>query len=272
MFDLELHDVLTIIYQAFQFTGLKTLSITSEYEPEDEFYTHAVEMMHRNPGLQAILFDCKFADSMSGKWSLLDLICDNSSTSVDKPIFVWPDLQHLVLRFFKGAFWQSARKVELLAKFLIAHPKLETLFLRETCLEDSESETAKPLSLASHPDSLPSLKKLLGSSRLLAGVLESDAACASVRTIIDESEEGFDGSGAKAPYIERILTALEKVPENQVQRLRLEVPQLNRTLYTKIAQLVPNVQFIEFLRPFDLDYTTPQDDNFDPVVSTFSAC
>lgn len=251
---------------AFQFTGLKSLSITSEYEPEEEFFAHAVEMMHRNPGLQTILLDCKFAESMSGRWSLLDMICDNSSPSADKPIFVWPDLQHLTLRFFKGAFWQSAEEVEVLAKFLIAHPKLETLFLHETCLEDSESETAQPLSLASHPDSLPCLKKLLGSPRLLAGVLESRAALASVRTVIDESEEGLDDGGAKAPYIERILSALEKVPENQIRRLRLEVPQLNRGLYTKFAQLAPNVRFLEFLRPLDLDYTTPQDESFDPVV------
>lgn len=226
-------------------------------------------MVHHNPGLQSILFDCKFAESLTGKWSLLDFICNNSSP--EKPLFVWPNLQRLVLRFFQGAFWQSADEVELLAKFLVCHPKLETLFLHETCLEDSQSETAQPLSLASYPGSLPSLNKLLGSPRLIAGVLESPAACSSVVTVIDESEEGFDSDGAKAPYIDRIIAAFEKIPGNRLQRLRLEIPQLDRRLYTKLAQLLPNIRFLEFIRPMGLHTATSQDKDFNPVVSPSDA-
>ncbi|KAJ1301717.1 hypothetical protein OPQ81_008950 [Rhizoctonia solani] len=247
---------------AFAFEGLETLTVTSEYEPSSDLFCTIAQMMHRNPGLRRILFDCKFAESMNGCWSLVDFICDTSTP--DNPTFVWPNLNHLVLRFWKGNLWQSAEKVELLARFLIAHPKLETLVLQETCLEDSESETAKPLSLAKYPQSLPVLKRLLGSPRLIAGVLESRAACLSVERVIDNSEEGFDRDGVKAPYIDRIMNALESVPENRIQRLRLEVPQLNRDVYARIARIAPSVRFLEFLRPFDTDNTTPSTDEFNP--------
>ncbi|CAE6474082.1 hypothetical protein ACGC1H_006746 [Rhizoctonia solani] len=247
---------------AFAFEGLETLAITSEYEPASDLFCTIAQMMHRNPNLRSILFDCKFAESMSGYWSLVDFICD--TTLPDQPTFVWPNLSRLVLRFWKGELWQSAEEVELLAKFLFAHPKLETLVLQETCLEDSESESAKPLSLADNPDSLPVLKRLVGSPRLIAGVLESRAACSSVERVIDNSEEGFDRDEAKAPYIDRIMTSLEKVPKNKIQRLRLEVPQLNREMYAKIARIAPRIRFLEFLRPFEADNTTPSADDFNP--------
>ncbi|CAE6470801.1 unnamed protein product [Rhizoctonia solani] len=217
---------------AFAFEGLETLSVTSEYEPTSDLVCAIARMMHCNPDLRSILLDCN----------------------------------RLFLRFWKGGLWQSAEEVELLTKFLLAHPKLETLVLQETCLQGSEGETAKSLSLAKYPDSLPVLRRLLGSPRLIAGILESRAACASVERIIDNSEEGFDSEGAKAPYIDRILDALESTPNNQIQRLRLEVPQLNRNLYARIAQLAPKIRFLEFLRSFDLDSTTPNDSDFNPLV------
>ncbi|KAH7334248.1 hypothetical protein B0J17DRAFT_672703 [Rhizoctonia solani] len=249
---------------AFAFGGLETLTVTSEYEPSSELFCAIAQMMHRNPDLRSILFDCKYAESMSGYWSLVDYIRDTSLP--DQPAFVWPNLSRLFLRFWKGGLWQSAKEVELLTKFLVAHPRLETLVLQETCLEGSECETAKPLSLAKYPDSLPVLKRLLGSPRLIAGILESRAACSSVERIIDNSEEGFDSEGAKAPYIDRILDALDAVPNNRIQRLRLEIPQLNRNLYAKIAQLAPKIRFLEFLRSFDLDSTAPNDSDFNPLV------
>ncbi|CAE6470744.1 unnamed protein product [Rhizoctonia solani] len=259
-------DVVNAAYRthAFAFEGLETLSVTSEYEPSEELFCAIAQMMHRNPDLRSIIFDCKYAESMSGYWSLVDFICDTSSP--DKPIFVWPNLGRLVLRFWQGGLWQSAEQVELLAKFLVAHPKLDTLVLQETCVEDSESETARPLSLAKHPNSLPILKRLLGSPRLIAGILESRGACASVERVIDNSEEGFDRDGAKIPYVERIMGALEAVPNNQVQRLRLEVPQLDQDVYARIARIAPGIRFLEFLRPFVTDTTTPNAANFNPQI------
>ncbi|KDN36849.1 hypothetical protein RSAG8_10547, partial [Rhizoctonia solani AG-8 WAC10335] len=102
---------------AFAFEGLETLSVTSEYEPSSDLFCAIAQMMHRNPDLHSILFDCKFAESMSGHWSLVDFICD--TTLPDKPTFVWPNLSRLVLRFWQGALWQSAEEFELLAKFLV---------------------------------------------------------------------------------------------------------------------------------------------------------
>ncbi|KAH7334260.1 hypothetical protein B0J17DRAFT_672739 [Rhizoctonia solani] len=237
---------------AFAFEGLDTLSVTCEYEPSSELFCAIAQMMHRNSNLRSILFDCKYAESMSGYWSLVDFICDTSLP--DKPIFVWPNLSRLVLRFWQGGLWQRAEEIELLAKFLVDHPKLQTLILQETCVEDSESETALPLSLAGHPNSLPILKRLLGSPRLIAGILE----------MIDNSEEGFDRDGAKIPYVDRIMNALEGVPNNRVQRLRLEVPQLDREVYARIARIAPSIRFLEFLRPFVTDSTTPNEAKFNP--------
>ncbi|QRW24794.1 26S proteasome non-ATPase regulatory subunit 12 [Rhizoctonia solani] len=210
---------------AFMFEGLETLAVTSD-----------------------ILFDCKFAESMSGQWSLVDLICDTSLEN--RPVFVWPNLSHLVLRFWKGELWQSAEQVELLTKFLVDHPGLETLILQETCLEDSQSETAQQLSLSPYPNSLPVLERLIGSPRLIAG----------------NSEEGFDQDNAKIPYIDRIMGALANAPKNQVNRLRLEVPQLDREVYARIARVAPQVRFLEFLRPFVADTTTPNAEDFSPQI------
>ncbi|CAE6535439.1 unnamed protein product [Rhizoctonia solani] len=249
---------------ALAFEGLESLSVTSEYEPSSDLFCAIAQMMRRNPGLRSILFDCKYAESMNGQWSLVDFIC--GTTQRDKPAFVWPNLNRLVLRFWKGELWQSAEGVELLTRFLVSHPKLETLVLQETCVEDSDGQTAKPLSLAKYPESLPALKRLIGSPRLIAGVMESRAACLSVERVIDNSEEGFDSEGAKAPYIDRIMDALESSPDNQIQRLRLEIPQLNRHLYAKIAQLAPKIRFLEFLRSLELDSTSPNDDDFNPLV------
>ncbi|KAG9121454.1 hypothetical protein FRC07_002588 [Ceratobasidium sp. 392] len=246
--------------QAFSFDGLKTLKITSEYEPEEEVFLSIVDLMHRNPDLEEILFDCKYAESMSGKWQLQQVICH------DQQPFIWPNLKRLVLCFFQGDLWQSAEEIDQLVEFLITHPRLDTLVLRETCLEDPQSETALPLSLSAHPDSLPVLKKLLGSPRLISGVLESSAACASLTTIIDNSEEGFDAEGAKGPYVDRILTALKKAPNNLVQHLGLEVPQLSQSIYAAFADAIPNVQFVEFLGDsMDLKKPTSKDESFNAV-------
>ncbi|KAF8600314.1 hypothetical protein BDV93DRAFT_559451 [Ceratobasidium sp. AG-I] len=251
---------------AFLFEGLKTLSVTTEYEPDGDMFPHTLAMVHRSPDLESILFDCKFAESLSGQWSLNDLICDTSKPG--NPIFVWPNLRHLVLRFYRGRFWQDVQQMENLTRFLVAHPNIETLVLRETCLEDWESDTALPLSLSSHSDSLPRLRILSGSPRLLAGVLESRAASSSVTSIIDNSEEMFDSDGAKAPYVDRILAALEKAPDNHVRRIRLEIPQLSREVYARFARAVPGVRCLEFLKPSDGSgkKTTPQETSFDPVA------
>ncbi|GAB1524526.1 hypothetical protein RhiTH_007680 [Rhizoctonia solani] len=249
---------------AFRFEGLETLAVTSEYEPTLELFYAIAQMMHRNPDLRSILFDCKFAESMSGQWSLVDFICDTSLEN--RPVFVWPNLSHLVLRFWKGELWQSAEQVELLTKFLVDHPGLETLILQETCLEDSQSETAQQLSLSPYPNSLPVLERLIGSPRLIAGVLESKAACSSVKRVVDNSEEGFDQDNAKIPYIDRIMGALANAPKNQVNRLRLEVPQLDREVYARIARVAPQVRFLEFLRPFVADTTTPNAEDFSPQI------
>ncbi|KAG8712825.1 hypothetical protein FRC09_019425 [Ceratobasidium sp. 395] len=242
---------------AFLFDGLITLKITTEYEPEDEMFPFIANMMQRSPDLEEILFDCKYAESMSGKWQLQQVICK------DQQPFIWPKLKCLVLRFFQGDFWDSREEVDLLAQFLVAHPNLETLVLHETCLEGCASEAALPLSLSAHPDSLPMLKKLIGSPRLIAGVLESPAACASVTTIIDNSEEGFDAEGAKEPYADRILTALKAIPNNSVRRLTLEVPQLNRSVYAAFANAASSIHFLDFLGDdFQVKKTTTKDKNF----------
>ncbi|CAE6474021.1 unnamed protein product [Rhizoctonia solani] len=206
---------------ALAFEGLEALTVTSENEPSSELFCAIAQVMHRNPNLRSIF--------------RLYL----RHYSAQQPTFVWPNLSHLVLRFWKGELWQSAVEVELLTRFLVAHPKLETLVLQEMRIDGSEGQTAKPLSLAKYPHSLPALKRLLGSPRLIAGVLESRAACSSAERVIDNSEEGFDSGGAKAPYINRIMDALESVSDNQIERLRLEIPQLNRNFYARIAQLAP---------------------------------
>ncbi|KAF8607175.1 hypothetical protein BDV93DRAFT_520065, partial [Ceratobasidium sp. AG-I] len=64
---------------------------------------------------------------------------------------------------------------------------------------------------------------------------------------------------------DRIIAALGKVPLNQVQRLRLEVPQFSRALYSKIALIAPNIRFLEILEPFSYGNTFPTGSSFSPV-------
>ncbi|CAE6457891.1 unnamed protein product [Rhizoctonia solani] len=247
---------------AFAFEGLETVTVTCQYEPSSGLFYAIAQMMHRNPNLRSILFDCNYR-IIAAHWSLVDFICD--TTLPDQAMFVWQNLSRLVLRFWKGELWQSAEEVELLTRFLVAHPKLETLVLQEI-FNGSKRQTAKPLSLLKYPDSLPALKRLLGSPRLIAGVLESQAACSSVERVIDNSEEGFDLKGAKAPYIDRIMDALESVSDNQIQRLRLRIPRLNRNLYARIAQLAPKIRSLDFLCSFEFGSTTPYGSDFNPLV------
>ncbi|CAE6387090.1 unnamed protein product [Rhizoctonia solani] len=233
---------------AFTFEGLETLAITTEYQPRSELFYAIAQMMHHNPKLRSILFDCNYISSMSGYWSLVGFICD---TSLDEK---------------RGDLWQSTEEVEMLAKFLVAHPKIETLILQETSIEGLESETSNPPSLAGYPDALPVLKRLFASPRLIAGVLESRAACLSVQKVIDNSGQGFHSEGVKAPYVDRIMDALECVANNRIKGLRLEVPQLSHEFYARIARIAPKIYFLELLRPLGIDSTAPNDSDFDPIV------
>lgn len=219
--------------------------------------------MHRNPDIEKLIFDCKGMEELQGR-SLMDLI--QYRPHPGKSIFVWPKLKHLVFRFFKDELWYSAHQVGCFTQFLVAHPTIETLVLSDMSVWDYRSETVSLLSLSPYPDSLPRLKVLLGSPWLIAGVLESTAACSSVVSIIDSFQEGPDDE-FKAPYVDRIVAALEKVPTNQVQRLRLELPQLSREVYAKFARAAPQIRFLEFLRFPEGENTTPRDENFDPFVS-----
>lgn len=233
-----------------------------EKELDARILPYMTKMIYSNPDLEKLLFDCEGAEYLEWMYYLKDVICNGSHPQTS--IFVWPKLRHLVLRCFDSGFWQSDDEVACLAQFLAAHSNLETLVLHKMAFQD---QNPLPLSLALYPGSLPGLKVLLGSPRLIAGVLESTAACSSITSIIDNSEEQFDEGGAKAPYIDRIIAALEKVPTNQVRRLQLEVPQLNRETYARLARVAPNVQSIEFLIPYESESITSPDANFDPLVS-----
>lgn len=231
----------------------------TEYGTDDEMFSHAIEMMHRNPDLQMLSFDHNM-DS-DNTWDLMDLVCDRSQPQ--EPIFVWPKLKYLALQLFDEGLWKSAQQIDCLSRFLVSHSTIETLVLREAYLADH----SVPLSLSSYPDSLPRLKVLLGSPQLIAGVLESTAACLSVTSIIDNSLLAYKDENNKAHYVSRIIAALEKVPMNQVRRLRLEVPQLSREVYAQFARIAPNVRFLEFLGPSSSKNTTPRCGNSNPSVS-----
>lgn len=168
------------------------------------------------------------------------------------------------MRFLQASLWQDVDELDCFTMFLVAHPSLETLVLPEA----APGEIHLVFSLAPYPDSLPRLKVLQGSPSLVAGVLESTAACSSVVSIADVSKEKVDAEGSKTPYVDRIITALEKVPSNQLQRLRLEVPQLDRAFYSKLARVAPNIRFLEFLTAFRCRNTTLTGPDFNPVVSS----
>lgn len=226
--------------------------------------------MHRNPELQSILYDCQEGGTAVNRWHLASLICNPSASSNDKSIAIWPNLRHLVLQFCQDSLWESAQEIDQLARFLIAHPKLETLFLYEICTPSCQIDTVRSLSLASHPDALPRLKQLLGSRRLIAGVLESRAACLSVQTVID-TEDGCvhdKQSNHKTPYVERILCALEKAPGNQIHRLNLGVSQPSCRLFEELARFAPNVRFLEFIQD-ENKHWVPQNDNFNAAVCPY---
>lgn len=223
------------------------------------------DMMRRSPDLESIIVDSKFGDDLVDPWFLNNLICDTSKPG--DPVFVWSNLKHAVLWYCKCEFWEDKKQVGNLVKFLVAHPNIETLVSHETSLWSSQN--AVPLSLSSYPNSLPRLKIPSRSLRLLAGVLESRAASSSVFSFIDISHEMFDPHGAKASHVERILAALERVPDNPLGRVLLEVTQLSRKVYMRFAQAAPGVRCLEFLMPTDGSgiSTTPRDDSFDPLVS-----
>ncbi|KAF8607176.1 hypothetical protein BDV93DRAFT_520066 [Ceratobasidium sp. AG-I] len=256
---------LSFVYwdNAFLFKNLKALTITFQDLSQLQIFFSIVQMLQSSEQLEELTLDCMFAEPCYGAWTLQEVLLNSS---LHQDLFVWPNLKHLVLRFLVASLWQEADEVDFLTRFLVAHPNLETLVFYEAGFRGSPSETALPFSLAPYPDSLPRLKVLRGSLRLIAGVLESAAACSSVISVIDSSEEGLDGGEAKAPYVDRIIGALERAPSNQVQRLRLEVPQLNRAFYSKLAAIAPNIRFLEFLTAFRCRKSDLTGSGFTPVV------
>lgn len=214
-----------------------------------------------NPGLQRIVFDCEGLGYLpvNDRPPLANLICDPSLSH--NSIFVWPDLQYLVIRPL-DTWWKSSQGVELLAKFLAAHSKLETLRIFEYFGPNPPSPLTPPFSLAPYPDSLPSLKKLMGSARLIAGVLESRGACSSVQVVVQNELPEQEQNGWA--HVQRAIHALEKAPGNQIRRLSLQAPRFNHELYSKLAQLAPGIQFLE-LFPDMNDPVTP-DAEFEAVV------
>lgn len=245
------------------FRGLKSLTVISECEPARRMLPRIVEMMHCNLGLEKIVFDCKFTGSAFGIRSITMMISDESQP--ERPLFVWPNLRHLVLRSFKLPLWQSAANVDRIALFLAAHFNIETLVINATHDGDINWEATRPFSLSSHPGSLPRLKMLRGFSRLVAGVLESSSACSSVVSVIQDWDT-FGYSQVKESCLDRIVPALEQASSSQIRRLRLNEVEFSRAVYAKLAHVVPHVQFLE-LFGFVKDDDGTKESNFDPLVS-----
>ncbi|KAF8599699.1 hypothetical protein BDV93DRAFT_525804 [Ceratobasidium sp. AG-I] len=141
-------------------------------------------MMRRNPGLEKIVFDCKFDDYPGNIKFLMALI--SNTPQPETPILVWPNLRCLILRTFTGPFWIYTSVVNKISLFLAAHPHLETLGLSIAAGLAYDGPVDYVFSLSSYPESLPRLKVLLGSAYFIAGVLESRSACASVVSVIDD--------------------------------------------------------------------------------------
>lgn len=240
------------------FQGLKSLTITSELESTHTVLARVVKMMHSNLALEKIVLDSSFQSHESSMSFLLMLICH--PIQPERPVFVWPNLRHLIIRTLTGPLWHVDILVDLVTLFLVLHLKIETLGFSITGGLGLNGTVDHQFSLSLHPWSLPRLKLLLGSAYFIAGILESRSACLSVVSVIDDCLALCKNEQDVTPQLDRIVAALEAAPTHRISRLHLM--EFSRAAYANFICVARRIQFLDFTRP-----PTGTQSEFDALVS-----
>jgi hypothetical protein len=220
--------------------------------PNEFLISLIIEMAHQSPHLEYLAFQSNSFGNMTGPWSLMDLICNISK--LDRPLYTWPQLLHLELRYFHSNFWSTQDHLRNLENFLATHDRLETLILR-----DSPNHFGH-LSLLQFPNALPRLRRLHGPFALIVGVIESTRACASLKYIFDTVKGGYLSN---IPDQARFFVAFQNAGPTQLKRLRISTATPGLALFVDLARVAPNLEFIELISP----NTNSYDEDGELVVS-----
>ncbi|KAF8596826.1 hypothetical protein BDV93DRAFT_610687 [Ceratobasidium sp. AG-I] len=237
---------------SFSFGNLGNLTFMTKNKPNQDSIRQFIEIAHRSPQLQSLVFqgDGDY-NSRPEPWSLLDLICDQSQT--DKPVRTWPNLKHLELHYFSQQIWSSEADVQKFTQFLLAHDGLESLVLQPLFWRDETST----FSLEGYPGALPNLRRLHGSLGFICGVCASLSACASLQYVFSPSSE----QSHDPELFDRFVSSFSRIPRSSLKKLRISTPGTGPQLFSQLARIAPNLEFLEILPPRNRFSSEDEDDD-----------
>ncbi|KAF8596808.1 hypothetical protein BDV93DRAFT_610676 [Ceratobasidium sp. AG-I] len=228
--------------QAFSFTNLISLTIMTKNEHDSRLAVKFINIAHCSPQLEHLAFQGDAGGlTMIDTWSLQDLIGDRGNPS--RPVRVWPGLKHLELRYFSGKFWKSAQDIEELIQFLLLHDRLECVVFKPLYWTGH----ALPFSLAAYSSALPNLRRLHGPLRFITGVCGSSSARASLRYIFDTP----DNFTEECDFFDEFISTFSQAQSTSLKKLRISTSKTSPALFSQLAQLAPNLEFLELLPPLN---------------------
>ena len=195
-------------------------------------------------------------------------------TSPNTP-FNWPNLRHLELRSPEIKLWDVAEISDVFARFLVAHPLLETVILYSS-RNFSDNELPRSFSLAPYPHALPNLKILRAPLCIIAGIVESKGAARSLVEINNWTMRHRRFSNLEE-LLERTISSFEDISNSPLRRLTIQVPGLEYDLLVRLSKCMPNLVLLELDQAStnkedqsDEDYEVDQDAVAAMVSNTFA--
>ena len=192
-------------------------------------------MLRRTRNLERITLHLSDSDILT------HLVSDPASPSAP---FTWPNLRHLELRATCINFWSVAETSDLFARFLVAHPLLETLILHNYN-NSQEYKLSGSFSLARYPHALRNLQVLRAPLCIIAGVLESTSAASSLTEITDSTILRIPRLDSEQ-LLKRVISLFECVPNPPIHRLKIQVPRFAYELFMRLSKCMPNLKTVEF--------------------------
>lgn len=238
-------------------------------KPAQGIIQRFIEIAQSSPQLERIAFQGDDKEgSLPEAWSILDLIRDRSQQG--NPVKVWPSLKYLELHYFSGRFWTSEVDCQMFTQFLVSHGRLESLIMKPQSWHGEER-----FSLAAYPGALPNLRRLHGSLGFICGVSDSPSACASLQYVFNPPSERTRDSR----LYDRFISAFSRLPRSSLKRLRITTPGTGPVVFSQLAQIAPDLEFLEVVPPPDR-FERDEDDEIilptgelNPLVRTlFSSC
>ncbi|KAF8598033.1 hypothetical protein BDV93DRAFT_610071 [Ceratobasidium sp. AG-I] len=239
---------------ALGFERLTSVNVeVSLLNPLDDLLQAALSMLRRNCNLERITLHFWYEDILTKLIS--------GPTSPNAP-FIWSNLRHLELRSPEIRLWDVAEASDVFARFLVAHPLLQTIILYSS-RNFSDNELPRLFSLASYPNALPNLQVLRAPLCIIAGIVESQSAAASLVEVNNWTVRHRRFSNLEE-LLERTISSFESVSDSPLRRLTIQVPEIDYDLFMRLSKCMPNLAVLELDRvPTDNGDQSDEEDETD---------